>query len=177
VPTAASPSPEGIRIGPVTEDSFDAVLPLIAEYQVFYGAEPDAARNRSYFRRFLAPSELGTLLGAWDGDAMVGFTCLYFTGSSVSAKDVVLLSDLLVRGSHRGKRIGAALIDAALGVARQRGAAHVEWLTAIDNRRAQRLYESIPGAQRYAWFGYEVSTEHDRGRSAVRATATAENDS
>jgi GNAT superfamily N-acetyltransferase len=151
--------PDGVRIERLSEADYEQVLPLIAEYQVFYEAVPDEERNRSYFNRFLPPSEYGTLLGAWDGDEMVGFTCLYFTGSSISAKEIVLLSDLLVKESHRGRRIGAALIDAAVDVARSRGAAHVEWLTAIDNRRAQRLYESIPGVERYAWFGYEVRTE------------------
>jgi ribosomal protein S18 acetylase RimI-like enzyme len=150
-----------IRIAPVTAAEYEQVLPLIAEYQVFYEATPDEARNRSYFRRFLAPSDHGALLGAWDGDEMVGFTCLYFTGSSISAKDIVLLSDLLVKETHRGRRVGAALIEAAVDLARERGAAHVEWLTAIDNRRAQRLYESIPGIHRAAWFGYEIETENE----------------
>jgi GNAT superfamily N-acetyltransferase len=144
------------RIGPVPEDGFEAFLPLIAAYQTFYGAEPHDERNRAYFHGFLAPSRAGLLIGAWDGEEPVGFTCLYFTGSSVIAHAIVLLSDLLVVESHRGRGIGAALIEAALDVARERGAAHVEWLTAIDNRRAQRLYERIPGAERYAWFGYEV---------------------
>jgi GNAT superfamily N-acetyltransferase len=147
---------ESIRIAPVTEEAFESFLPLIAQYQVFYEAEPNDERNRRYFRPFLAQSDHGLLLGAWDGTQPVGFTCLYFTGSSVIAKDIVLLSDLLVVESHRGRRIGAALIDAALEVGRERGAAHVEWLTAVDNRRAQRLYESVSGAERYAWFGYEV---------------------
>src|SRR5262249_54122850 len=129
------------------------------DYQAFYEAQPDDERNRVYFRRFLAPSDHGLLIGAWDGDQAVGFTCLYFTGSSVLARDVVLLSDLLVRESHRGRRIGAALIDAALDVGRERQAAHVERLTAIYNRRAQRLYESVARAERYAWFGYEVPLE------------------
>ena len=145
-----------VRVAPVTEESFESFLPLIAQYQVFYEAEPDDERNRRYFGRFLAPSDHGLLLGAWDGEQPVGFTCLYFTGSSVIAEDIVLLSDLLVVESHRGRRIGAALIEAALQVGRERGAAHVEWLTAVDNRRAQRLYESVTGAERYAWFGYEV---------------------
>ncbi len=150
---------EAIRIAPVTEDEFEAFLPLLADYQVFYLAAPNEERNRAYFRRFLAPSDYGLLIGAWDGDEPVGFTCLYFTGSSISAKEIVLLSDLLVKPSHRGQRVGAALIDAAVAVARERGAAHVEWLTAIDNRRAQRLYESIPGVERSAWFGYEIPLE------------------
>ena len=158
--TAGAREPaEHVRIAPVGEDEYEAILPLIAEYQVFYEAVPEEARNREYFRRFLAPSEAGLLIGAWDGDEPVGFTCLYFTGSSISAKDVVLLSDLLVRESHRGRGVGADLIQAAVEVARARGAAHVEWLTAVDNRRAQRLYERVPGALRSTWFGYEVPVE------------------
>jgi GNAT superfamily N-acetyltransferase len=152
----STPATASLRIGAVSEQEFESFLPLIAAYQTFYEAEPDDERNRRYFRRFLAPSDHGMLIGAWDGDDPVAFTCLYFTGSSVLARDVVLLSDLLVVPSHRGRRLGAALIDAALEVARERGAAHVEWLTAIDNRRAQRLYERVPGAARFAWFGYEV---------------------
>lgn len=145
-----------IRVGPVAPAEYEAILPLIADYQRFYRAEPDEDRNRSYFRRFLGPSDEGLLIGAWDGEEAAGFTCLYFTGSSISAREVVLLSDLLVVPSHRGRRIGAALIDAAVAVARERRAAHLEWLTAIDNRSAQRLYESIPGVERHAWFGYEL---------------------
>jgi GNAT superfamily N-acetyltransferase len=150
---------EAIRIAPVSEDEFEAFLPLFTDYQVFYLAEPNEERNRAYFRRFIAPSDYGLLIGAWDGDDAVGFTCLYFTGSSINAKEIVLLSDLLVKPAHRGQRVGAALIAAAVTVARERGAAHVEWLTAIDNRRAQRLYESIPGVERSAWFGYEIPLE------------------
>jgi RimJ/RimL family protein N-acetyltransferase len=31
----------------------------------------------------------------------------------------------------------------------------VRWSTALDNRRAQRLYEHM-GAERTAWFEYEI---------------------
>ena len=42
---------------------------MIAAYQGFYEAEEiDEARNRAFFRRFLAPSEDGMLLGAWHGE-------------------------------------------------------------------------------------------------------------
>jgi hypothetical protein len=43
----------------------DELLPLIAGYQTFYGAKPDAERNRRFFTRFLHPSDEGLLLGAW----------------------------------------------------------------------------------------------------------------
>jgi GNAT superfamily N-acetyltransferase len=85
-----------------------------------------------------------------------GYACLYWTFSSVSATDVVLVNDLYVRPQHRGNGVGEALIGAAVDVARERGASHVRWFTALDNRRAQRLYERV-AAQRSAWFEYEIA--------------------
>ncbi|MBN9624600.1 MAG: GNAT family N-acetyltransferase, partial [Actinobacteria bacterium] len=55
----------GIQVGPVGEDEFEALLPLIAAYQRFYEVDDiDDERNRGFFRRFLAPSEDGELLAA-----------------------------------------------------------------------------------------------------------------
>jgi GNAT superfamily N-acetyltransferase len=144
-------------VRPITEDELEQVLPLIAGYQRFYGAEPDDDRNRAFFRRFLEPSDDGLLLGAWEGDELVGHACLYWTFSSVSASESVLMNDLFVAEGGRGKGVGKALIDAAVEVARGRGAHHLEWETALDNRRAQRLYERV-NAERNVWFEYSIDT-------------------
>jgi GNAT superfamily N-acetyltransferase len=145
----------GVRVEPLAAADYERVLPLIAGYQRFYRTEPEEARNRGFFRRFLAPSEDGLLLGAWAGDDLVGFACLYWTFSSINAAEIAYLSDLFVANEHRGEGVGRALIEACVGAARDRGAHHLEWLTAIDNRDAQYLYERV-GAERSAWFGYEV---------------------
>ena len=145
-------------VAPATADQLHELLPLIAGYQRFYGVErPDDARNRSFFARFVAPSEEGLLLGAWDADggAAVGFACVYWLPESVAAEDVALVHDLYVEDSRRGTGAGRALIDAAIEAARRRGATSLSWRTALDNRRAQRLYERYP-ATRTAWFEYEV---------------------
>lgn len=146
-----------LRIAPLREKHIDDVLPLIAGYQRFYGVErPDDQRNRAFFRRFVAPSDEGLLLGAWaDGD-LVGFATLYWTFSSTRAAEIALLNDVYVAEDLRGGGIGLALMEAAADAARERGLEAVEWLTHIDNRRAQRLYERIDGARREAWFGYEI---------------------
>lgn len=145
-----------VQVRPVTAAELTDVLPLVAGYQRFYGvAEPDDDRNRRYFGRFLAPSVHGLLLGAWEAEQAVGFACLYFTGSSIHAADIVYLSDLFVAKDARGRGTGRALMEAAVEVARGRGARHIEWLTAIDNRPAQALYERL-GTERDAWFGYEI---------------------
>src|SRR3989442_1018505 len=98
-----------IRVEPLGEQDLDAVIPLIAGYQRFYGAVPDDARNRSFFRRFLPPSEDGLLLGAWSREELVGFATLYWTFSSTEAAEAVLMNDLFVRPDRRGMGIGRAL--------------------------------------------------------------------
>jgi GNAT superfamily N-acetyltransferase len=145
-----------IRVRPVSEDELESVLPLIAGYQRFYKAEPDDARNRTFFRRFLAPSDDGLLLGAWAGDELVGFATLYWFYSSARAVDVVLMNDLFVREDVRGGGVGRALIQASVEETRRRGAELLEWYTAPDNATAQRLYDSIPEAERSTWVAYEI---------------------
>jgi ribosomal protein S18 acetylase RimI-like enzyme len=147
-------------VRPATAADLGALLALIADYQRFYaGSARDDAHNAAFFGRFVAPSDAGMIIGAFDEDAAqppAGYACLYWTFSSVSATDVVLLNDLYVRPQHRGSGVGEALVDAAVVVAGERGASHVRWFTALDNRRAQRLYERV-AAQRSAWFEYEIA--------------------
>lgn len=148
--------PDPAEIAPVTSEEFERLLPLIAAYQRFYEVEEiDEDRNRAFFRRFLAPSEDGMLLGARDGDRFLGYACLYWHFSSLQARESVLMNDLYVESDDRGRGVGRALIEASRQVARERGAAHLEWATAPDNLTAQRLYDST-GAERSEWLEYEL---------------------
>jgi GNAT superfamily N-acetyltransferase len=148
--------PNEIDIAALTPEDFEQVVPLIAAYQRFYEVEEiDDERNRAFFRRFLAPSEDGMLLGARDGGELVGYACLYWHFSSTAAAETVLLNDLYVTGAVRGRGVGRALIEASAEVARERGAHSLEWETAPDNRTAQRLYDTT-GAKRSQWIAYEL---------------------
>ena len=147
---------DGLSIGPVSAEDFDELVPMIGDYQRFYEVpDPDDERNRAFFRRFIAPSEDGLLLAARIDGELAGYACLYWTFSSLSAEEVVLMNDLYVAEPHRGSGVGRALIDAAAAVASDRGAGHLEWATAPDNERAQRLYDST-GAERSVWVTYEL---------------------
>jgi ribosomal protein S18 acetylase RimI-like enzyme len=153
-------------IRPATTADLPSLLALIADYQRFYaGSARDDDHNERFFARFLAPSDVGMLLVAGTGDELAGYACLYWTFSSVSATDVVLLNDLYVRPGLRGAGVGEALVAATVVVAGERGASHVRWFTMLDNRRAQRLYERL-GAERSAWFEYEIAVQADSDFSA-----------
>lgn len=131
------------RVEPIPEEQLDTLLPLIAAYQGFYGVEDvDDARNRAFFARFLAPSDDGMLLGAWRGDELVGYACLYWHFTSLVPAETVLMNDLYVVETERGQGVGRALIEASAAVARERGAHQLQWVTAPDNRTARRLYDS-----------------------------------
>lgn len=127
--------PAELEIAPIVDDEFEQVLPLIAAYQRFYEVEEiDEERNRTFFRRFLAASEDGLLLGARREGRLVGYACLYWHFSSLEAAESVLMNDLYVIEDARGEGIGRALIEASAEVARERGAPYVEWATAPDNK-------------------------------------------
>ncbi len=150
------PVPVELQIAPIGVAEYERLLPLIAAYQRFYEAKGiDEERNRAFFRRFLAPSEDGMLLGAREGEEILGYACLYWHFSSTQAVETVLMNDLFVSEAARGRGVGRALIEASAAVARQRGAAHLEWSTAPDNLTAQRLYDST-GAARSEWVSYEL---------------------
>ena len=92
-----------LEIAPVAVEEFEQLLPLIAAYQRFYEVEKiDEGRNRVFFRRFLAPSEDGLLLGARQEGKLVGYACLYWHFSSLEACESVLMNDLFVVEEVRG---------------------------------------------------------------------------
>jgi GNAT superfamily N-acetyltransferase len=163
-----------VDVHAVTRDEMDELLPLIAGYQKFYGAEPDVERNRRFFSRFLHPSDEGLLLGAWVDGALAGYATLYWFFSSTKAAESVLMNDLFVRDDIRGAGIGRALIDSALDEARLRGAAHLEWFTAPDNLVAQRLYDSMIGAQPSMWRAYEINVGEPTARPQTSDQAPGE---
>jgi GNAT superfamily N-acetyltransferase len=95
------------------------------------------------------------LIGAWRGDELVGYACLYWHFSSTQAAETVLMNDLFVSEAARGRGVGRALIEAGATVARERDAIKLEWSTQPDNLTAQRLYDST-GAARSEWVEYEL---------------------
>jgi GNAT superfamily N-acetyltransferase len=144
------------RIEPITPAQLEQLLPLIAAYQRFYEADDiNDERNRTFFARFIAPSDDGLLLGAWRNEELLGYACLYWHFTSLVPAETVLMNDLFVTSEARGQGVGRALIEASATVARERNAHHLEWATAPDNETAQRLYDAT-GAERSTWIEYEL---------------------
>ncbi len=148
--------PAGTEIRAVEPHELDELVPLIDAYLRFYEIEGvTEKRIREFFSRFLSPGDGGLVLGARREGRLLGYTCLYWHFSSTPPAETVLLNDLYVVDGERGGGVGRALIEAAAEVARGRGAARLEWVTAPDNHTAQRLYDSLD-TSRSEWVEYEL---------------------
>jgi ribosomal protein S18 acetylase RimI-like enzyme len=148
-----------MRIETVTAQTFERVLPLIADYQRFYKAEPDEARNREHFARLLNDRRAGIqFVALGEAGQALGFATLYFPLGSVTPGVACLMNDLFVVPGARGQGIGRALILHCLGYAKAEGFHKIHWQTALDNHTAQRLYDSLP-TTRSGWYTYSLDVD------------------
>lgn len=126
---------------PETAEELIAVAPLFDAYRVFYNAASDPAGARKFlFDRWRLRESV--LFVAYDGVEPQGFVQLYPIFTSVEMRRLWLLNDLFVAQATRRSGIGRALMRRAEQHARETGAAGLTLSTALDNARAQRLYES-----------------------------------
>ena len=142
----------------VSNKNMDEVLPLIRAYLEFYKvADISDARNRQFFSQFGESSPAGCQFVFRESDCVVGFATIYFTyASSITAK-VAVLNDLYTAPDYRGKGIGRQLIEHCRSYGVKNGASRLQWLTAPDNKPAQRLYDSMKTGKS-AWLRYTYNT-------------------
>jgi ribosomal protein S18 acetylase RimI-like enzyme len=135
-----------MAIRPASEADLTVLLPLLRGYCDFYEANPsDEGLERMARAVIAAPDDEAFLLLAEDGDGVVGFSAGGWKWSSLRGARIVVLEDLYVAESARGRGHADALIEATADVARRHGAPVVTWLTAPDNRRAQAVYDRLGG--------------------------------
>ena len=96
------------------------------------------------------------------GPPDTGVAQLRFREYLLTAKPTCYLEELYVVPDRRGEGHGRALMEAAFGAARERGATTMELGTAVSDRAARGLYESLgftnlekPGDPETAMLYYE----------------------
>jgi GNAT superfamily N-acetyltransferase len=146
-----------MTIETVTEADLPELLPLMRGYCEFYEVEPSDEALASMSRALLAdPEREGVqLIARDDGGRAIGFATIFWTWSTSSAARIGTMNDLYVVPEGRGSGAADALIRACVDRCRQRGAVRLEWQTALDNHRAQAVYERV-GAGRERWLDYSL---------------------
>jgi ribosomal protein S18 acetylase RimI-like enzyme len=100
------------------------------------GAEFVAARARD-----LIASDAATFLLV--GDPPVGIAMVRFRETVWSDKLDAYLEEFYVGPKNRGQGLGRRLLERVLEFARERGASRIDLGTAVDDRAARALYESV----------------------------------
>jgi ribosomal protein S18 acetylase RimI-like enzyme len=129
-----------ITVSRATLNDIEALLPLVRAYRAFYGQTPDDSGERRFIGKHLR-DETSTVFFASDGSSALGLVQIFESWSTVRLAPMLILEDLFVEPSARGRGIARALIEAAISYAREAGAAGMFLETAVDNERAQGLYE------------------------------------
>ncbi len=78
------------------------------------------------------------------------------------------MNDLYVLESARGQGVADALMAACAELCTERGAEVLEWQTALDNARAQAVYDRV-GARRERWLTYALELGGEPGGRAMLA--------
>ena len=106
-------------------------------YQVVLAPEVTAAT----WARLMDPASPVKARLAFDAGRMVGFAIhLHHPSTWVIGEDCYL-EDLFLSPEARGKKIGKALIDDLVALARAKGWQRLYWHTDEDNATARRLYD------------------------------------
>ena len=145
-----------MEIGPARPDDVAALRPLMRAYCDFYGRDPADGGLEEMTRALIAsPDDEGMMLVARLDGELVGFAACGWKWSSLRGARVTILEDLFVAPEARGQGLADALINACADRARELGAPVLGWTTAVDNHRAQAVYNRV-GAEGETWMEYEL---------------------
>ena len=147
-------------VSTVGEADLGELLPLMRAYSDFYAVSPADDALLALSRALIADpvNEGMQFLARDDAGRAIGFATVYWLWSTTSATRIGLMNDLFVAPEGRGSGAAEALIEACRARCAERGAVALEWQTAVDNHRAQALYDRIGGQRSDRWLDYTLPT-------------------
>jgi ribosomal protein S18 acetylase RimI-like enzyme len=138
----------------------DAIGRLLHDFnREFDEPTPDPPWLAGRVRRLIEEDELTVLLV---GDGPDGLAVLRFRPAIWSDALECYLAELYVVPERRGQGLGRALMEAAIELARAKGADRMELGTEEDDRAARALYESLGFDNRAGKPGGPVSYFYER---------------
>lgn len=141
-------------ISAVAVPDFPDLLPLMRDYCTFYGTSPSQADLHALASALVDdPGQGIQLISRGPAGQPWGFATLLWSWDMTAGGRVGVMQDLFVTESARGRGVADALIAQCRERASEAGARHLVWQTALDNRRAQAVYERC-GAVGSEWLEY-----------------------
>ena len=148
----------------VAEGDLPELLTLMRGYCDFYEVAPSYESPLAMSRALIAdPAREGMQLVARDESGRaIGFATIFWSWSTTRAARIGVMNDLFVAPTGRGSGAADALIAACVDRCRTHGATLLAWQTALDNHRAQAVYERV-GARRSQWLDYDLPVDPQGG--------------
>lgn len=137
-------------------EDLSELLKLMRSYCDFYEVKPADEVLEELIESLVAnPAEGIQLIARNEMGEAVGFATVYWTWQTLSAQRTGVMNDLFVAPDHRGSGWADALIEACAQECRTKGVTSLVWQTALDNARAQAVYDRL-GAVSERWLDYSL---------------------
>ncbi|KAJ5727727.1 hypothetical protein N7493_005547 [Penicillium malachiteum] len=140
------------KITQLDRDGFDEWATLFKRYIEFYEASLPEDQYKKTFERILdSKSDLYAFVmrehqEGSDKGKMVAIAHFFPQQTPWSEQKIMLLNDLFVNPTLRGKGHGRRMIQAVADYSKQLGCLRLQWLTKQDNTTARRLYDTMAEA-------------------------------
>lgn len=157
--TSNNSKPKKVSARVATMADLDAIASLFDAYRQFYDQATDIALAKRFIGDRIQNDESVILLALDPSQTIVGFCQLYPTFCSVEAKPIYALYDLFVTPTARQTGAGKLLLQAAEGLAVERGKARLDLTTAKTNKPAQAAYESLGWVRDEVFYGYSKAVQ------------------
>ncbi|WP_018231628.1 GNAT family N-acetyltransferase [Thioalkalivibrio thiocyanodenitrificans] len=148
-----------IHVRPAVPEDLEEVAGLFDQYRMFYGQAADFAAAHRFMADRMERGDSVVLVAEMPTGVLAGFTQMFPGFSSVAVAPVFILNDLFVAPAQRRGGVGRALLLAAAEFAQGAGAVRLSLSTAIDNRPAQALYESLGWVRNTQFHQYNLAIE------------------
>lgn len=148
-----------LRIITASEEHISQVARLFDLYRQFYAQPANPALAKRFIGNNVRKQRSIILLAVDNQGAALGFTQLYPGWCSVAAAPLITLYDLYVDEQARKRGVARALMAAAEKSARKAKACRIDLETAVNNHRAQALYEHLGYTKELEFYKYSLELD------------------
>ena len=142
-----------IKIIKAKKENYKEVGFLFDLYRQFYKYKTEIKKSTKYIKDRISKKESTIFLCYCDKEP-AGFVQLYETFDSLNINKKLVLYDLYVKKEFRQIGIGKSLMDIAKKFGHKKKIKLIELSTAIKNKKAQSLYESLEYKRDKEYYNY-----------------------
>ena len=142
-----------IKIIKAKKENYKEVGFLFDLYRQFYKYKTEIKKSTKYIKERISKKESTIFLCYFDKEP-AGFVQLYETFDSLNINKKLVLYDLYVKKEFRQNGIGKSLMNIAKKFGHNKKIKLIELSTAITNKKAQSLYESLEYKKDKEYYNY-----------------------